>query len=90
MGDRAECVMLNKGPRLGEAVQQLGDILPRMQAHQHKKSALLRPLARRGALGIGVEPGIDGNRDGKGDFEKHNTENGHFQWVSVAYFVMIR
>jgi len=44
MGDRAECVMLNKGPRTGEAVQKLGDILQRMQAHQHKKSAMLRPL----------------------------------------------
>ncbi len=44
MGDRAECVMLNKGPRVGEAVQILGDILQRMQGHQHKKSALLRRL----------------------------------------------
>ena len=33
MGDRAECVMLNKGPRMGEAGQKLGDILQRMQAH---------------------------------------------------------
>ena len=44
MGDRAECVMLNKGPRMGEAVQKLGDIMQRMQAHQHKKSAMLRHL----------------------------------------------
>ena len=44
MGDRAECVMLNKGPRVGEAVQILGNILQRMQGHQHKKSALLRGL----------------------------------------------
>ncbi len=44
MGDRAECVMLNKGPCMGEAVQKLGDIMQRMQAHQHKKSAMLRPL----------------------------------------------
>ena len=44
MGDRAECVMLNKGPRVGEAVQILGNILQRMQAHQRKKSALLRGL----------------------------------------------
>ena len=49
MGDRAECVMLNKGPRVGEAVQILGNILQRMQGHQRKKSALLRRLqvARR-------------------------------------------
>ena len=49
MGDRAECVMLNKGPRMVEAVQKLGDIMQRMQAHQHKKSDMLRHLhvARR-------------------------------------------
>ena len=44
MGDRAECVMLNKGPRVVEAVQILSDILRRMQAHQSKKSAMLRSL----------------------------------------------
>ena len=44
MGDRAECVMLNKGPRVGEAVRILGNILQRMQGHQRKKSALLRRL----------------------------------------------
>ena len=44
MGDRAECVMLNKGPRVVEAVQILGGILRRMQAHQNKKSAMLRGL----------------------------------------------
>ncbi|MBF9239334.1 pyruvate kinase [Hymenobacter sp. BT683] len=44
MGDRAECVMLNKGPRVVEAVRILDDILQRMADHQHKKSALLRSL----------------------------------------------
>ena len=44
MGDRAECVMLNKGSRMVVAVQILGDILQRMQAHQRKKSAMLRHL----------------------------------------------
>jgi pyruvate kinase len=44
MGERAECVMLNKGPHIAEAVQALNDILHRMEGHQHKKSALLRPL----------------------------------------------
>ena len=49
MGDRAECVMLNKGPRMVEAVQILSGIMQRMQAHQSKKSAMLRHLhvARR-------------------------------------------
>jgi pyruvate kinase len=44
MGERAECVMLNKGPHILEAVRVLDDILRRMQAHQAKKSSRLRPL----------------------------------------------
>lgn len=44
MGERAECVMLNKGPHILEAIQTLDDILQRMQGHQQKKSALLRRL----------------------------------------------
>jgi pyruvate kinase len=44
MGERAECVMLNKGPHLVEAVRVLEDILRRMQAHENKKRAMLRPL----------------------------------------------
>ena len=46
MGQRAECVMLNKGPHLCEAVGVLNDILQRMQDHQVKKSAMLRKLKR--------------------------------------------
>jgi pyruvate kinase len=46
MGERAECVMLNKGPHLCEAVTTLDDILQRMQGHQIKKSATLRRLER--------------------------------------------
>jgi pyruvate kinase len=44
MGERAECVMLNKGPHLVGAVRALDDILCRMEAHQSKKSARLRRL----------------------------------------------
>ncbi len=44
MGQRAECVMLNKGPHILAAVQVLDDILRRMQAHQTKKRSLLRQL----------------------------------------------
>ena len=44
MSERAECVMLNKGPHLVEAVSVLDGILCRMEAHQKKKSARLRPL----------------------------------------------
>jgi len=44
MGERAECVMLNKGPYIVPAVDILDDILRRMQAHQEKKSSMLRKL----------------------------------------------
>jgi pyruvate kinase len=44
MGERAECVMLNKGPHLLEALRVLDGILCRMEAHQTKKSARLRRL----------------------------------------------
>lgn len=51
MGDRAECVMLNKGPHILAAVHILDDILHRMQAHQSKKRAMLRELKLAHALG---------------------------------------
>jgi pyruvate kinase len=44
MGERAECVMLNKGPHIVEAVRVLDNVLRRMEAHQSKKSAKLRQL----------------------------------------------
>lgn len=44
MGHRAECVMLNKGPHVYQAVHVLDDILRRMEAHQSKKRAMLRSL----------------------------------------------
>lgn len=44
MSERAECVMLNKGPYVAEAITFLDDVLKRMQAHQLKKTAQLRAL----------------------------------------------
>jgi pyruvate kinase len=44
MGHRAECVMLNKGPHIEQALRVLDDILRRMEAHQSKKRAMLRAL----------------------------------------------
>lgn len=44
MGERAECVMLNKGPYITDAVVMLDDILGRMAGHEYKKNALLRNL----------------------------------------------
>ena len=44
MSHRAECVMLNKGPYVTEAVHMLDDILRRMHGHQTKKRPQLREL----------------------------------------------
>jgi len=44
MGERAECVMLNKGPHIVAAIHALDGIIRRMEAHQSKKRSLLRKL----------------------------------------------
>ncbi len=44
MSERAECVMLNKGPYLNDAVTVLDNIMRRMGGHHYKKNALFRPL----------------------------------------------
>jgi pyruvate kinase len=55
MGGRAECVMLNKGPHIVDAMRTLDDILRRMQSHQSKKRPLLRALKA-----WNLPPGIPG------------------------------
>lgn len=44
MAARAECVMLNKGPAVGEAVTLLDSLLARMDGHIFKKTPTLRAL----------------------------------------------
>jgi len=44
MGVGAECVMLNKGNYIIDAVVALDDILRRMQGHQIKKFSIMREL----------------------------------------------
>ena len=44
MAGRAECVMLNKGPNVGEAITALRGLMRRMTEHQSKKTARLRAL----------------------------------------------
>ena len=44
MGVQAECVMLNKGPRILEAISVLDDILRRMERHHRKQRRLLPEL----------------------------------------------
>jgi pyruvate kinase len=51
LGVRAECVMLNKGPFITEAISMLDDILRRMAGHQTKKTSLLRALRAWGSEG---------------------------------------
>ncbi|WP_128000777.1 pyruvate kinase [Piscinibacter defluvii] len=50
MGERAECVMLNKGPHILEAMHTLDDVLRRMEGHQSKKRPLLRALKAWGPV----------------------------------------
>ncbi len=45
MSVRAECVMLNKGPHIHEAMRVLDDILQKMEKHQYKKRNLYRSLS---------------------------------------------
>jgi len=44
VSERAECVMLNKGPYIDNAIEMLAGILGRMQDHTHKKRSLMREL----------------------------------------------
>jgi len=44
MAVRAECVMLNKGPYIADAIEALVNVMIRMQEHQHKKFPRLRAL----------------------------------------------
>jgi pyruvate kinase len=53
MGHRAECVMLNKGPHIVQAVRTLDNILRRMQAHQRKKRSMLRELGLAWRFSVG-------------------------------------
>jgi pyruvate kinase len=45
MSQRADCVMLNKGPNILGAIRTLDDILRTMQRHQDKKTARLARLS---------------------------------------------
>jgi len=56
LAERAECVMLNKGAFITQAVTSLDDILRRMKGHQDKKSALFRALGVALAFSARLEP----------------------------------
>ncbi|HEU0282949.1 MAG TPA: pyruvate kinase [Gallionella sp.] len=44
MAERAECIMLNKGPFVLDAIDVLDHLVARMQSHQTKKTARMRTL----------------------------------------------
>jgi pyruvate kinase len=44
LSQRADCVMLNKGPHIIAAIRMLDNILRRMQGHQYKKTPQMRQL----------------------------------------------
>ncbi len=44
MAERAECIMLNKGPFVLDAIDVLDHVVARMQSHQRKKNVLMRTL----------------------------------------------
>jgi len=44
MSERADCVMLNKGPHIIATIRMLDNILRRMQGHQDKRDARLKKL----------------------------------------------
>jgi pyruvate kinase len=44
MAARAECVMLNKGPAVGAAIEVLDRLLIRMDQNAFKKTSTLRAL----------------------------------------------
>lgn len=44
MAERAECIMLNKGPFVLDAIDVLDHVVARMQFHQRKKNSLMRTL----------------------------------------------
>jgi pyruvate kinase len=50
MATRAECIMLNKGPEIVQAVGLLDRMYRRMDGHVHKKTPTMRPLGAFRAL----------------------------------------
>jgi pyruvate kinase len=65
MAERAECVMLNKGPYVVEAIGFLAGVLGRMQGHVSKKRTLLRQLrswtlGAEGGAGVTTEGQVGG------------------------------
>jgi pyruvate kinase len=50
LSQRAECVMLNKGPYIEKALKTLNEILVKMQNHQKKRQTMLLRLKHSDGL----------------------------------------
>lgn len=61
MGERAECIMLNKGPHVLESVRFLDDLIRRMRDHQSKKRPMLRALNVASRFGRPQPPPASGS-----------------------------
>jgi pyruvate kinase len=55
MSTRAECVMLNKGPYIAQAIRFLNDVSRRMRQHSHKTFATYRALKVANAAWLEVD-----------------------------------
>ena len=51
---RAECVMLNKGPHIVDAIRFLDDVFARMHEHHDKRTTLLRRLSISDAFNLPI------------------------------------
>jgi pyruvate kinase len=77
LGVRTECVMLNKGPYITQAIRTLDDILKRMGGHQAKKRPLLRALkAWRGAGNLTSDAMLGVSKKMNDDHTKHKAPGG--------------
>ena len=53
MAQRAECVMLNKGPHITEAIRMIDEIMKSMEGYHQKQAPIIPKLTSENALEIG-------------------------------------
>jgi pyruvate kinase len=59
MGQRAECVMLNKGPHVLDAVKTLAELLTSQERHRIKKRPVFRDITAQRDVFKAQSPGVD-------------------------------
>jgi len=62
MGQRAECIMLNKGPHILEAIKMLDGILKNMRSYLDKKDVILPILVQSPDLGLTPKSETESNK----------------------------